>query len=149
MAFRRALFIALVALVATTGVVYAAFTATLLSSGTANDAEIREFAKAIKGMRQLEGTQMRILDVTIDAGGTGWHTHPGTPSLVTVKSGPINYITPDGAGGCTTRQLNTGEMIFHPSTLHDLRAVGGSAVFTVVYFSVPGVALTQSTSGPC
>ena len=149
MVFKRATFIALVALVATTGVATAAFTATLQAAGTANEAEIRDFVKSIKETRQLDATQLRILEVTVDAGGTGWHTHPGTPSLVIVESGQITYLAPNGAGGCTTRTLNPGEMIFHPSSVHDLRAVSGSAVFTVLYFSAPGVALTQPASAPC
>jgi quercetin dioxygenase-like cupin family protein len=150
MGFRRALFLALVALVATTGVVYAAFTVTPLANGIAPEGDMRDFVKAVKETRQIDTTQMRILDVTLtDAAGTGWHTHPGTPSLIVVKSGQINYLTPDGAGGCTTRTLNPGEMIFHPSSLHDLRPVGSSAVFTAVYFSSPGVILTNPTSGPC
>jgi quercetin dioxygenase-like cupin family protein len=149
MALRRAVFLALVALTATTGVVYAAFTATLQASGTTNEAEIREFVKAIKDTRHQDSTQMRILEVTVDAGGTGWHTHPGTPSLVIVESGQIDYVAPDGGGGCAPRRLNPGDMIFHPSSVHDLRAVSGSAVFTVVYFSAPGIALTQPASAPC
>lgn len=149
MALRRPVFLALVALMATTGVVYGAFSFTLQASGTANESEIREFVKAIKDTRHQDSTQMRILEVTVDAGGTGWHTHPGTPSLVVVEMGQINYLAPDGGGGCTSRTLNPGDMIFHPSSVHDLRAVSGSAVFTVVYFSAPGIGLTQPASAPC
>ena len=150
MALRRAVFLALVALMATTGVVYAAFTVAPLANGIASESDMRDFVKTIKETRQIDSTQMRILDVTLtDAAGTGWHTHPGTPSLIVVKSGQINYLTPDGAGGCTTRTLVPGEMIFHPSSAHDLRPVGASAVFTAVYFSAPGVTLTEPTSGPC
>lgn len=149
MPVRRPVFLALVALIATTGVAYAAFSAIPQAGGIANEAEIRGFVKAVKETRQLGSTQMRILEVTVDAGGTGWHTHPGTPSLVIVETGQINYLAPDGAGGCTTRTLNPGEMIFHPSSVHDLRAASGSAIFTVVYFSAPHVALTQPASAPC
>jgi quercetin dioxygenase-like cupin family protein len=149
MVFRRAIVLALVALVATAGVVYAAFSSTLQASGTANASEMRDFVKAIKESRQIDSSQMRILEVTIDTAGTGWHTHPGTPSLVVVESGQISYIAPDGAGGCATRTLNPGEMIFHPSSVHDFRAVSGTAIFTVVYFSSPGVVLTQPASAPC
>lgn len=149
MVFKRATFLALAALIATTGIAYAAFSFTVQANGTASEAEIREFVKAIKDTRQIGSTQMRILEVTVDEGGTGWHTHPGTPSLVIVELGQINYLAPDGAGGCTPRTLNPGEMIFHPSSVHDLRAVSGSATFTVVYFSAPGVALTQSAPPPC
>ena len=149
MVFRRAIVLALVALVTTAGVVYAAFTPTLQASGTANADQMRDFVKAIKETRQIDTSQMRIIEVAVDSGGTGWHTHPGTPSLVVVESGQINYLAPDGTGGCATQTLNVGEMIFHPSSVHDLRAVSGTAVFTVVYFSAPGVALTQPTSAPC
>jgi quercetin dioxygenase-like cupin family protein len=149
MAIRKATFLALVALIATTGIAYAAFTPMLQADGTANAAELRGFLNVINSTRSLDSTQMRIIEVAVDAGGTGWHTHPGTPSLLIVESGQINYLAPDGAGGCMTRTLNPKDMIFHPSSVHDLRAVSGTAVFTVVYFSAPGVALTQNASPPC
>ena len=150
MRLRRALFLALLALVTTAGVVYATFSASLVASGTTNETEIRAFVKAVKEMRQIGNTQVRVLDVTLtDSAGTGWHTHPGTPSLVIAKTGDMNYLAPDGRGGCTTRLVRQGDMIFHPSSVHDLRPVGASAVFTVIYFSAPGVTLTESTGPPC
>ena len=151
MALKRALLLALTALIATTGVVLAAFTPVLQANGTANEAEIREFVKSMKEMRQLDSTQLRIIEVVVDSGGTGWHTHPGTPSLVIVEPGaPIDYVAPNADGVCETVRLNPGDMIFHPSSVHDLRAVGDSnAVFTVIYFSPPGVALTHAADRPC
>lgn len=157
MALRRAISLAIIGLLATTGVAFAAFTATLEANGTGNDGEIREFVKAIKGMRQLDQTQLRIFEVAVDEGGTGWHTHPGTPSLVVVEPGAdIAYLAPDGTGGCVNRLLKPGAMVFHPSSVHDFRAVDGTpsdgadAVFTVLYFSAPGVApLTNAADRAC
>lgn len=157
MALRRAIVMAIIGVLATTGVAFAAFTATLESSGTANEAEIRAFVKSIKEMRKLDATQLRIFEVAVDEGGTGWHTHPDTPSLVIVEPGAdIAYLAPDGAGGCVTRILKPGEMVFHPSSVHDFRAVdatpsdGADAVFTVLYFSAPGVApLTNAAERAC
>ncbi len=151
MAFKRALLLALVATVVTTGVVFAAFTPFLQASGTANEAEIRDFVKSMKEVRHLDSTQLRIIEVVVDSGGTGWHTHPGTPSLVIVEPGaPIDYVAPNSDGVCETRRLNPGDMIYHPSSVHDLRAVGdANAVFTVIYFSVPGVTLTHGADRPC
>jgi len=151
MALKRALLLAVAALVATTSVVFAAFTPFLQAAGTANEAEIREFVKSMKEVRHIESTQLRIIEVVVDSGGTGWHTHPGTPSLVIVEPGaPIDYVAPNSDGVCETRRLNPGDMIFHPSSVHDLRAVGdSSAVFTAIYFSEPGVILTHGADRPC
>lgn len=149
MALKRALLAALLAVMATTGVAYAAFSAQLLSAGITDDTQVRAFLNSFKDMRSQDSTQLRIIDVTLDSAGTGWHTHPGTPSLLIVKQGTIDYIAPDHTGACETRRLNQGEMIFHPSAVHDLRAVGANAVFTVIYFSEPSVVLTHPTGAPC
>lgn len=150
MALKRALLLAVVALVATTGVVFAGFVPNLLSNGTANESEIRAFVQELKDLRRLDQSQLRIIEVVMDKGGTGWHTHPGTPSLVIVDEGQIDFISSDRTGECTTRRLNTNEMIFHPSSAHDMRPVGDTATFTVLYFSAPNLnPLTTGVGAAC
>ena len=149
MAFKRALLLAIALLMLTTGAVAAAFVSTLQANGTWNEAELRQFIGELKDLRKFDGSQVRIVEVRIDAAGTGWHSHAGAPSLLIVESGQIDYIRPAKDGGCETTRLMPGAMISHPQTTHDLRAVGGDAVFTVVYFSAVGAPLLQVDPPAC
>ena len=150
MRIKRAVLLALALIVATTGVVFGAFTASLQATGTWNDRELRDFIRSLKEVRDLDQSQVRIIEVTnLDAAGTGWHVHPGSPSLLMVETGTVAFIEPDRRGNCVTTTLAAGSVISHPTSVHDIRAVGGLASFTVVYFSAVGATLTVPTTDPC
>lgn len=134
MAIKRALILSLTILVVTTGAVAASFVSTLQAQGTWNRSELNDFIDGVKSLRKLNQSSARIFEVELTTE-TGWHSHPGAPSLLIVESGTMDLIEPARDGGCTTTPLVAGMVIWHPTSTHNLVQTSvAKPVFTVVYF---------------
>jgi hypothetical protein len=159
MRFRRSIFLAVIALAATAGLVLAApvkLTSSGLARGTWDRAERTEFLSALAGQGMLASSDVFIVQATLgpaDAadprpGATDWHTHTG-PSVVVVKQGTLSVSMPMPGGGCMTHEVAAGQSFFHTAGLHNFVNNGTSvAEFYVVYFVPAGPPLVPA-SNPC
>lgn len=137
MILKRAFIAAMAMLLITTGVVAAVgFVSTLQANGAWNRHELRSFVDDVKALRGLNQSSVRVVEVNMTTE-TGWHSHPGAPSLLIVESGTMDLIEPTRDGACKTTTLPAGAAISHPTSTHNLVRAEGSppVVFTVVYFS--------------
>ena len=146
MTLKRPLALALTILVITTGVVIAAdFVPVRQAGGTWGRHELRDFIHDLKSLRRLDESSVTIVEVTLNTD-TGWHSHPGAPSLLIVESGTMELIEPGRRGHCVTTTLGPGATISHPTSTHNLVRAAGSepVIFTVVYFAPVGAPLLHN-----
>jgi quercetin dioxygenase-like cupin family protein len=146
MTLKRPLVLALTILVITTGVVMAAdFVPVRQAGGSWSRHELRDFTRDLKSLRRLDQSSVTIVEVTLNTD-TGWHSHPGAPSLLIVESGTMELIERGRRGRCITTTLGPGAVISHPTSTHNLVRAEGSppVVFTVVYFAPVGAPLLHN-----
>ena len=97
-------------------------------------------------------SDLHVVQVTIQPGGTlGWHKHPG-PSFVTVKSGNATFYEADDPT-CTPHVIPTGSSLFEPAgDVHIVRNEGDVPLVNVVVQLVPTGAprlITEPNPGNC
>ena len=84
-----------------------------------------------------ESSDLHVIQVTIQPGGTiGWHSHIG-PSFVIVKSGTATFYEGDDPD-CTPNVLPTGSSLFEPGgDVHIVRNEGSVPLVNVVVQLIP------------
>jgi len=140
MAFKRALVLSLLALVATAGVVLATHEAVGLSSqllarGTLDRSDRVEFLSALAGQGRFASNQVATVKASLAPGGTTkWHGHLG-PSIVVVTAGTLT-VTHPMAGGCMSEPQSVGDAFFHTGKAHNFenKSATVTAEFYVTYF---------------
>jgi quercetin dioxygenase-like cupin family protein len=82
-------------------------------------------------------SDLHVVQVTIDPGGTlGWHSHLG-PSFVVVKSGTASFYHADDPT-CTRHEIPTGSSLFEPAgNVHIVRNEGSVPLVNVVVQLIP------------
>ncbi len=82
-------------------------------------------------------SDLHVVQVTIQPGGTlGWHKHLG-PSLVIVKSGTATFYEADDPT-CTPHVIPTGSSLFEPAgDVHIVRNEGSVPLVNVVVQLIP------------
>jgi quercetin dioxygenase-like cupin family protein len=82
-------------------------------------------------------SDLHVVQVTIDPGGTlGWHSHLG-PSFVIVKSGTASFYHADDPT-CTRHEIPTGSSLFEPAgNVHIVRNEGSEPLVNVVVQLIP------------
>ena len=136
---RRALALAALAMVLTTGIVVATHESSGLGSALqARGAWQREdrtaFLAALAGQGKSATSEVAVIRATLDPNGyTNWHGHPG-PSVVVVTQGTLTVLEPTGSN-CSVRRFGVGDAFFHSSGNHDFRNEGSEqVVFYITYF---------------
>jgi quercetin dioxygenase-like cupin family protein len=97
-------------------------------------------------------SDLQVVQVTIQPGGTlGWHRHLG-PSFVTVKSGTATFYEADDPT-CTPHVIPTGSSIFEPAgDVHIVRNQGDVPLVNVVVQLLPTGAprlISEPSPGNC
>src|SRR6266850_7123821 len=94
--------------------------------------ERRHGARGAKGLSDLH-----VVQVTIQPGGTlGWHSHLG-PSFVIVKSGAATFYHGDDPT-CTAHVIPTGSSLYEPAGMvHIVRNEGTEPLVNVVVQLLP------------
>jgi quercetin dioxygenase-like cupin family protein len=97
-------------------------------------------------------SDLHVVQVTIQPGGTlGWHSHLG-PSFVIVKSGTASVYQADDPT-CTRQALPTGSSLFEPAGMvHNVRNEGTEPLVNVVAQLIPtGTArlISEPSPGNC
>jgi quercetin dioxygenase-like cupin family protein len=118
-------------------------------------AEINEHAKsgAWKAKIKTKGSSdLHVVQVTIQPGGTlGWHSHPG-PSFVIVKSGTATFYHGDDPT-CTPHVIPTALSLFEPAgNVHIVRNEGDVPLVNVVVQLLPSGAprlISEPDPGNC
>ena len=117
--------------------------------------EIRSNAKSgdWKAAIKTKGvSDLHVVQVTINPGGTlGWHSHPG-PSMVIVKSGTATFYQAKDRK-CTPQALPTGSSLFEPAgVVHIVRNEGTEPLVNVVMQLLPAGAprlISEPSPGNC
>jgi quercetin dioxygenase-like cupin family protein len=118
-------------------------------------AEIDALAKTgdWKALIKTKGlSDLHVVQVTIQPGGTlGWHSHPG-PSFVIVKSGTATFYHGDDPT-CTPHLIPTGSSLFEPAgNVHIVRNEGSDPLVNVVVQLLPTGAprlISEPSPGNC
>lgn len=102
--------------------------------------EIAEKAKYGAWKAEIETEQvsdLHVVQVTINPGGTlGWHSHPG-PSFVVVKSGTATFYHAADKN-CTPHVIPTGSGLFEPAgNVHIVRNEQNAPLVNVVVQLIP------------
>ncbi|MEP6602189.1 MAG: cupin domain-containing protein [Nitrospirota bacterium] len=102
--------------------------------------EINDSAKSDDWKAQIKTkgvSDLHVVQVTIQPGGTlGWHSHLG-PSFVTVKSGTATFYDGDDPT-CTPILVPTGSSLFEPGgDVHIVRNEGSEPLVNVVVQLLP------------
>jgi quercetin dioxygenase-like cupin family protein len=97
-------------------------------------------------------SDLHVVQVTIQPGGTlGWHSHPG-PSFVIVKSGTATFYHGDDPA-CTPHVIPTGSSLFEPArNVHIVRNEGIEPLVNVVVQLLPTGAprlISEPSPGNC
>jgi quercetin dioxygenase-like cupin family protein len=97
-------------------------------------------------------SDVHVVQVTIQPGGTlGWHSHLG-PSFVIVKSGTASFYEADDPT-CTRREIPTGSSLFEPAgNVHIVRNQGTEPLVNVVVQLIPTGAprlISEPSPGNC
>jgi quercetin dioxygenase-like cupin family protein len=97
-------------------------------------------------------SDLHVVQVTIQPGGTlGWHSHLG-PSFVTVKSGTATFYDGDDPT-CTPHVIPTGSSLFEPGgDVHIVRNEGSEPLVNVVVQLLPAGAprlIPEPSPGNC
>jgi len=97
-------------------------------------------------------SDLHVVEVTIQPGGTlGWHSHLG-PSFVIVKSGAATFYEADDPT-CTPREIPTGSSLFEPGgDVHIVRNEGSVPLVNVVVQLIPTGAprlISEPSPGNC
>jgi quercetin dioxygenase-like cupin family protein len=117
--------------------------------------EIKSNAKSgdWKSMIKTKGvSDLHVVEVTIQPGGTlGWHSHLG-PSFVVVKSGAASFYHGDDPT-CTRHEIPTGSSLFEPAdNVHIVRNEGTVPLVNVVVQLIPTGAsrlISEPSPGNC
>ena len=118
-------------------------------------AEIHARAKSGDWQAKIETngvSDLHVVQVTIQPGGTlGWHKHLG-PSFVIVKSGTATFYEADDPT-CTPHVIPTGSSLFEPAGLvHIVRNEGSVPLVNVVVQLLPTGAprlISEPSPGNC
>ncbi len=97
-------------------------------------------------------SDLHVVQVTIQPGGTlGWHRHLG-PSFVIVKSGTATFYEGDDPT-CTPHVIPTGSSLFEPAgDVHIVRNEGSEPLVNVVVQLIPAGAprlISEPSPGNC
>jgi quercetin dioxygenase-like cupin family protein len=156
--FKLAFLVAIVGVVAYGGTVLATPPSGVSVSPLAPVAQFDEInAKAKSGDWEAEIetkglSDLHVVEVTIQPGGTlGWHSHLG-PSFVIVKSGRANFYEADDPT-CTPHVILTGSSLFEPAgNVHIVRNEGDVPLVNVVVQLLPTGAprlISEPSPGNC
>lgn len=153
MRIRRALVLAMTAMMLMAGAAWAThqssgLSSSLIARGAWDRGERTAFLSALARQGTAGTSEVAVIRASLAPGGyTSWHGHPG-PSVVVVVTGEVTVLEPVEAGGCTSRTYGDGEAFFHGTGAHDFRNTGTDTAELYITYFVTAWPPVVHTGGP-